>query len=63
MLLNDEQIRHFAEAWKEDFGEVLTLEEARAEAMRLLEFFAQFAEGLERIRSRVDEHTEVDVII
>jgi hypothetical protein len=46
MQLSDEQIGEFIEAWKADFGETLSIEEARAEALRLLDFFGQFAEGL-----------------
>ena len=52
MQLSDEQIGEFIEAWKADFGETLSIEEARAEALRLLDFFGQFAEGLARIRQR-----------
>lgn len=50
MQLSDQQIQSFIECWKTDFGEVLTAEEARAEAMRLLDFFVIFAEGLTRIQ-------------
>ena len=52
MQLSVQQIQAFMECWKKDFGEVLTPEEARAEAMRLLDFFAFFAEGLARIQRR-----------
>ena len=50
MTLSEEQVQSFIECWKKDFGEVLTPEEARAEAMRLLDFFVLFAEGLTRLR-------------
>ena len=55
MHLSDEQIQSFIECWKKDFNEVLTLDQARAEAMRLLDFFGQFAEGLTRIQKRAKE--------
>jgi hypothetical protein len=38
--LSDQSIQDFIEAWKQDFGEVLSPETARSEATRLLEFFA-----------------------
>lgn len=50
MKLSDEQVQSFIECWKKDFGEVLTPEEARAEAMRLLDFFAALAEMLRHPR-------------
>ena len=46
MQLSDQQIQGFIDAWKGDFGEVLTPDEARVEAMRLLDFFAALAEML-----------------
>ena len=52
MTLSEQQVQSFIECWKKDFGEVLTPEEARAEATRLVEFFGQFAEGLTRSRRR-----------
>jgi hypothetical protein len=55
MQLSDEQIKDFIEAWKADFGETLPDEEARAEALRLLDFFGQFSEGLARIRQQALE--------
>ena len=48
MQLSDEQVRSFIECWKKDFGEVLTPDQARVEAMRLLDFFAALAEMLRR---------------
>ncbi len=55
MQLSDQQVQSFIECWQKDFGEVLTPEEARAEAMRLLDFFVIFAEGLTRIQQRGQE--------
>ena len=55
MQLSNEQILSFIECWKEDFGEVLTPDQARVEAMCLLDFFEQFAEGLTRIRESAKE--------
>jgi len=55
MQLSNEQIQSFIECWKQDFGEILTPEEARVEATRLLDFFQKFAEGLTRIRQRATE--------
>jgi hypothetical protein len=52
MKLRTEQIQSFIESWAKDFGETLTPEQAQAEALRLLDFFAQFAEGLTRIRQQ-----------
>lgn len=52
MQLSDKQIMDFIECWKKDFGEVLSTDEARIEAVRLLDFFHRFAEGLTRIRQR-----------
>jgi archaellum biogenesis protein FlaJ (TadC family) len=53
--LTNQQIQDFIDAWKGDFNETLSFEEARAEATRLLDFFAQFAEGLTAIRDRKEE--------
>ena len=55
MQLSDQQVQSFIECWQKDFGEVLTPEEARAEAMRLLDFFVIFAEGLTPIQRRGQE--------
>lgn len=55
MQLSDKHIHSFIECWKQDFGEILTPEEARVEATRLLAFFHKFAEGLTRIRQRTKE--------
>ena len=46
MQLSDEQIRDFIEAWHADFGETLSVEAARSEALRLLDFFAWMVEEL-----------------
>ena len=50
MQLSDEQIESFIECWKKDFGEVLTPDQARVEAVRLLDFFAALAEMLRHPR-------------
>lgn len=55
MQLRNVQILSFIECWKKDFGEILTPEEARVEATRLLDFFQKFAEGLTRIRQRAKD--------
>ncbi|MGH7593132.1 MAG: hypothetical protein ACRELE_04695 [Gemmatimonadales bacterium] len=59
MKLSDEHIQSFITCWTKDFGVVLTPEEAQIEAMRLLDFFGQFAEGLTRIRrpAQADKET------
>jgi hypothetical protein len=44
MQPSEQQIQAFAEAWKTDFGEELDPTCARAEALRLLDFFEKFAE-------------------
>jgi hypothetical protein len=48
MKLSDEQIKGFIEAWHADFGETLSVETARSEALRLLDFFAALADILRR---------------
>ena len=40
MKLTDADIASFIQEWKAEFGETLPSEVARAEAMRLVEFFA-----------------------
>ena len=50
MTLSDQQVQNFIECWQKDFAEVLTPDEARAEAMRLLDFFAALAEMLRHPR-------------
>ena len=55
MQLSHKHIQSFIESWKQDFGEILAPEAARSEATRLLDFFEKFAEGLTRIRRRVQE--------
>lgn len=57
MQLSDQHIKDFIGAWQADFGETLTAAEARAEATTLLDFFAQFAEGLARIRQQPSDAT------
>ena len=55
MQLSDKQMQSFIECWKKDFGEILTPEQARVEATRLLEFFAALADML---RSRPESSTK-----
>jgi hypothetical protein len=62
MQLSDEQIQGLITAWKADFGEVLSPEQARTEATRLLDFFGKFADGLTRIRKRSKEAPSSDTI-
>lgn len=52
MTLSDQQIRDFIRRWQQDFGETLSPERARAEAVRLLDFFAALAQALRRQRSQ-----------
>jgi hypothetical protein len=40
MQFDDEEIREFADIWRDEFNEQLTLAEARSKASRLVEFFA-----------------------
>jgi hypothetical protein len=46
MRLSDEDIQEFIEAWQADFGETLSAESGRSEALRLLDFFAWMVEEL-----------------
>jgi hypothetical protein len=50
MELSDEHIQSFIECWRRDFDEVLTPDQARIEAMRLLDFFAALGEMLRGAR-------------
>jgi hypothetical protein len=59
MKLSDEHIQSFIRCWTKAFGEVLTPDQARVEATRLVDFFGQFAEGLTRIRRRA--RTDADI--
>jgi hypothetical protein len=58
MQLSDKQIQAFIECWKKDFGEVLPPEQARVEALRLLEFFAAFAEMVRLTRRPTADGTK-----
>ena len=40
MELRDEDIREFAEIWKEEFGETISVSEARHHASQLMELYA-----------------------
>lgn len=42
--ITDHDIQAFIEAWKKDFGETLTADQARPEASRLLTFFQAIGE-------------------
>ena len=46
MELTDEEIELFIEGWRKDFGETLSPERARSEAVRLLNFFSTLEELL-----------------
>ncbi len=54
MNLTDKHIQDFIDAWKADFGDTLSPEEATNEAKRLLDFFGQMEEGL-RIQRRAKD--------
>jgi hypothetical protein len=43
MVLEEDDIREFIELWKEEFGEVLSTDEARYHASRFLELYALLA--------------------
>lgn len=45
MELKDEEAKEFRESWKQDFGEDLSPDRARSEALRLLDFFATLDEA------------------
>jgi hypothetical protein len=40
MHLDEASLREFAEIWQEEFGETLSMDEARRQASRLLELYA-----------------------
>jgi hypothetical protein len=42
----DKQVQNFIDAWEADFGERLTIEEARSELSRLLHFFLTIARSI-----------------
>ena len=46
MELSDEQVREFIEAWEADFGETLSFDAARSEALAFLDFFAWMVDEL-----------------
>lgn len=54
MTLSDQEVQEFIEAWRADFGEVLSPEAAHSEALRLIDFFAWMAEQLGRPIRRDD---------
>ncbi len=46
MLLTDADIEEFRAIWREEFGEEITVDQARHEAMLLLEIYAALDEPL-----------------
>ena len=58
MRLDDASVQAFADIWKLQFGEELTLEQARTEAQRLLDFYAALAEPLPAEESQEDVTNE-----
>jgi len=46
MQLSEKQINDLIEAWKADFGETLSPDAARSEALRLLDFFVWMVDEL-----------------
>jgi hypothetical protein len=55
MELSEAQIKDFIGCWKRDFGEELAPDMARAEAMRLLDFFATLADVFASSQAAVTE--------
>ena len=58
MQLSDDQIEDFVRCWKSDFGEVLASEMARAEAMRLLDVFAELVDVIASAEATVEERKD-----
>jgi hypothetical protein len=48
MQFKDEDIEEFIRVWKEEFGETISPDRARAEAQRLVDFFMALAERFRR---------------
>lgn len=61
MQLTDEHLKDLIESWKSDFGEVLTVEQARAEASRLLGFFTTLSEIEARTKAEEDKAAPKDI--
>jgi|WetSurMetagenome_2_1015567.scaffolds.fasta_scaffold371891_1 hypothetical protein len=55
MYLQDDELKEFAEIWEQEFNETLSLDEARAEASRLLELCALLSKPLSEDRSDVSD--------
>jgi hypothetical protein len=58
MELSEDQIRSFIECWHSDFGDVLTPDQARVEATRLLEFFGALVDAFADPPASVTESDE-----
>lgn len=50
MELGDDDIREFADLWKQEFGETLSQGDARYHASQLMELYAALARPLEEAR-------------
>ena len=55
LALDQGEIAEFVTAWEADFGEVLSQEEARSEALHLLHFFGTLEESL-----RLEDSSQVE---
>ena len=55
MSLSDEALREFIVIWEREFGERLTLEEARLEALRLIDRLVMLAADLGPFVSATDK--------
>lgn len=55
MQLEEADIREFADLWREEFGEEISLGEARAHASQLLELYSLLAEPSREARSESPE--------
>lgn len=56
MELSDQDIREFMAAWKEEFSEVLTVEEARLHASLLLKLYMHLVENYQNPPNHHDNH-------
>ena len=54
MQLTDHDIREFTEAWRKDFGEVLSPDQARHEATKIIRLFRSIAHDM--IRAHQERH-------
>jgi len=60
MHLTDPDLQEFIEAWKEEFQEVISMDEARHSASMLMELFALLIEALPPPPSRSLESSSPD---